>query len=164
MLAETEEEVAITLPTNSERLYMILSALTGDSDPNLWRIGALQGLVKMVRHYGLKGLEEDNESAFNDALYQVEDMLNRLKPVLGTLPENLPTLRDPAEIAALKEDWASDPSWDLEETRGFEAHAEDLRRHRLEIQNRNDLTSQLKTGSILQGLATLLAPYIKQSE
>ena len=165
MLLDTQERVVITLPTNSEQLYLILAALTGDSDPNLWRIGALQGLVKIVRHYGLpKDLDEDNESAFNEALYKVDDMLNRLKPVLGTLPENIPTLCDPAEVAALKSDWEDDGTWDLEDTRGFEAHAEDLLRHRLEFENRQHQDSQRKTSSTLHGLATLLAPYLKQSE
>lgn len=30
------------------------------------------------------------------------------------------------EIDKLKRSWADDPSWDLEETEGFEAHREDL--------------------------------------
>lgn len=38
----------------------------------------------------------------------------------------MPTVRTPAEIDALKFNWASDPCWDIEDTEGFEAHHDEL--------------------------------------
>lgn len=35
--------------------------------------------------------------------------------------------RTPQEIQKLKQDWANDPCWDLEDTEGFEAHREELK-------------------------------------
>jgi hypothetical protein len=37
-----------------------------------------------------------------------------------------------AEIEKLKSDWHSDPSWDIEDTEGFEAHRHELYVYRLE--------------------------------
>lgn len=34
--------------------------------------------------------------------------------------------KTPAEIADLKVQWAQDPCWDIADTEGFEAHAEEL--------------------------------------
>lgn len=39
-----------------------------------------------------------------------------------------------AEIDALKASWREDPSWDLEETEGFEAHKAELLRYRVEVE------------------------------
>lgn len=38
------------------------------------------------------------------------------------------------EIQQLKESWRRDPSWDLEDTEGFEAHREELLAYRLEFE------------------------------
>ncbi|MCC3159721.1 hypothetical protein LJ737_20940 [Hymenobacter sp. 15J16-1T3B] len=35
--------------------------------------------------------------------------------------------RTPEEIENLKDSWASDPCWDIEDTEGFEAHYEELK-------------------------------------
>ena len=39
------------------------------------------------------------------------------------------------EIDALKRDWSSDPSWDIEETDGFEDHYHELLEYRIEMES-----------------------------
>lgn len=41
-----------------------------------------------------------------------------------------------AEIAALKENWALDPCWDIETTEGFEAHHDELAAYRDEMETK----------------------------
>lgn len=40
------------------------------------------------------------------------------------------------DIEALKRNWEEDPCWDIEHTEGFEAHADELRAHRLKMETR----------------------------
>jgi uncharacterized protein YPO0396 len=42
----------------------------------------------------------------------------------------------PAQIEQLKKSWSQDPHWDLENTRGFEDHREELLAYRREIEAR----------------------------
>lgn len=42
------------------------------------------------------------------------------------------TTKTAEEIERLKQDWRLDPCWDIEDTAGFEAHAEELKAFRLE--------------------------------
>jgi len=62
-------------------------------------------------------------------------------------------MKTPQEIATLKADWKRDRSWDIEQTPGFEDHAEELLAHRLKVeaddaqraaQYRRDLLDSLK--------------------
>jgi hypothetical protein len=117
-------------PTNSERLYMVLDALTGDSEPANWRINAVQGLLRLARMKAAE-LGEDGEDATSE-IFLVEEMLQRLSGAFAGLPESLPRLRSPEEVETLKRQWHADPCFDLEEAEGFEAHAEDLLRYRYE--------------------------------
>lgn len=39
------------------------------------------------------------------------------------------------EINSLKWNWSHDPSWDIENTEGFEEHKKDLYIYRLEVEN-----------------------------
>jgi hypothetical protein len=43
-----------------------------------------------------------------------------------------------ADIDALKASWREDPSWDIEETEGFEAHKAELLRYRVEVEAERD--------------------------
>jgi hypothetical protein len=140
------------LPTNSERLFRILDALTGDSDASMWRINSVRTLMTIVRHVGLKDSEDpDAGDAAQQALYQIQEMLDLLCAALGGLSEYLPRLRSRADLDALKANWESDPSWDIETTSGFEAHAEDLLKYRLSsnAQERMHLSQAQETASSL---------------
>lgn len=44
--------------------------------------------------------------------------------------DDAPARRTAAEIADLKANWLNDSCWDIEETEGFEAHYQELRRWR----------------------------------
>lgn len=57
--------------------------------------------------------------------------LELLDQVLGAAPQ----LKSRAEIEALKENWLSDPCWDIEDTEGFEAHYGELYAFRLAQEN-----------------------------
>lgn len=46
--------------------------------------------------------------------------------------------RTPEEIAELKAAWLADPYWVLEDTPGFEAHRDELRRYRLETHEKQE--------------------------
>ncbi len=123
-------------PTNSERLYLILHAVTGDSDPSLWNLNGVATLVSAVRKIGLKETEDDRVSdAVGTALSQVNQMLERLRTALSGLPEYLPRTRRHDEIEHLKQDWlAAGQFYPIETTSGYEAHFEDLRAWRLEVE------------------------------
>jgi hypothetical protein len=98
----------------------------------MWRINSVCTLMTIVRHVGLRDSEDpDAGDAAQQALYQIQKMLDLLRAALGGLPEYLPRLRSRADLDALKANWESDPSWNIETTSGFEAHAEDLLRYRL---------------------------------
>lgn len=43
-------------------------------------------------------------------------------------------LKTPEEIQKLKDGWRHDPIWDIERTEGFEAHFEELKAYRLEVE------------------------------
>jgi hypothetical protein len=133
-----EEEEERKLPSNTERLYLILGALTGDSDSSLWNIAGAATLATLVRKVGLKETEDDTVSDVAvQAVYQVTRMLEKLSAALSGLPEYLPRLRRADEIEHLKHDWlASGQYGDIEMTFGFEAHADDLRIWRLEVELR----------------------------
>lgn len=131
---DNEEE--LKQPSNSERLYSIMNALTGDSDPSLWNLNGAVSLATMVRKIGLKETEDDSVSdAVGQALYQVNQMIEKLSAALSGMPEYLPRVRGSHEIEHLKQGWLDSGQYGLiEETSGFEAHAEDLRAWRLEIE------------------------------
>lgn len=131
---DTEE--GFKLPTNSERLYLILNALTGDSDSSLWNLNGVAALATMVRKIGLRETEDDTVTdALGQALFQVNRMLEKLLVALSGLPEYLPHLRRPEEIEQLKQEWlATGQFYPVEDTSGFAAHAEDLRAWRLGIE------------------------------
>jgi len=40
------------------------------------------------------------------------------------------------DIELLKSNWRSDPCWDIECTEGFEAHTEELKKYRLEMEQK----------------------------
>lgn len=63
----------------------------------------------------------------HDSAYAIE-LLDR---VVGAAPQIKPR----AEIEALKENWLSDPCWDIEDTEGFEAHYGELYAFRLAQEN-----------------------------
>lgn len=44
------------------------------------------------------------------------------------------TRRTEAELHNLKASWTEDPHWDIEDTDGFEAHVEELRSYRLQME------------------------------
>ena len=46
----------------------------------------------------------------------------------------LPIGKTPEEIQQLKRDWRHDPSWDIESSPGFEAHRDQLREYRLDME------------------------------
>lgn len=123
-------------PTNSERLYMILAALTGDSDPANWNINGVATLAALVKKIGLKNTDDDSvDEAASTAIYQANRMIEKLQMALAGLPEYLPRLRRRDEIAKLKENWiASGRGWNIEATTGFEAHTEDLRTYSLQTE------------------------------
>lgn len=50
----------------------------------------------------------------------------------------------PAELAALKAIWLEDPYWIIEDTNGFEAHRDELRKFRLEAHAKLDQDKQAK--------------------
>lgn len=41
-----------------------------------------------------------------------------------------------SEIDSLKRQWSADPSWDIEDTQGFEEHRQELYIYRLEVENK----------------------------
>jgi len=43
-------------------------------------------------------------------------------------------LKTPEEIQKLKDGWRHDPIWDIENTEGFEAHFNELKTYRLEVE------------------------------
>ena len=43
-------------------------------------------------------------------------------------------MKSKEEIKDLKEQWHSDPSWDIEDTEGFEAHRAELKEYRLKCE------------------------------
>ncbi len=133
---DTEED--LRQPSNSERLYLILNALTGDSDSSLWNLNGVATLASMVRKVGLNETEDDTVSdVAGQALFQINHMLKKLSVALSGLPEYLPRLRRPDEIEHLKNEWLSAGQfYPIEKTSGFEAHAEDLRAWRLEVELR----------------------------
>jgi hypothetical protein len=49
-----------------------------------------------------------------------------------------PTRRTPAELKDLLADWESDPSWELVDSRGFEAHGEELAAHQAAFEQRQE--------------------------
>ncbi len=133
-----ENDENFKLPSNSERLYLILNALTGDSDSSLWNLNGVATLASMVRKIGLRETEDDTVSdAAGQALFQVNRMLEKLSVALSGLPEYLPRLRRPDEIEQLKQEWlAASQFYPIENTSGFAAHAEDLRAWRLGVELR----------------------------
>jgi len=137
------EEEDFKQPSNSERLYSILNAITGDSDSSLWNLNGVATLATMVRKIGLKETEDDTVSdAAGLALYQVNQMLDKLSVALSGLPEYLPRIRRHDEIERLKQEWqAGGQFYPIENTSGFEAHAEDLRAWRLGVE-----LEQLRSG------------------
>lgn len=46
------------------------------------------------------------------------------------------TDRTPDEIKALKASWEADPSWDIEDTEGFEGHATELKSYRHQMERK----------------------------
>lgn len=145
-------------PTNSERLYRILHALTGDSEPNLWRVSAVRALVAEVRRRGLR--DDEDPSATLGALTEIEQMLQLLVEVLRYLPEPLPAIQSQEALEQLRSNWRSDPCRGIETTEGFEAHQEDLLTYRLGM----DLAAKRKhfdeLDATMRLLATSLAPYL----
>jgi hypothetical protein len=138
-----KEEEELKLPSNTERLYLILDALTGDSDSSLWNLNGAATLAALVRKVGLKEIEDDTISdVAGQAVYQVTRMLEKLSVALCGLPEYLPRVRRVDEVQRLKQDWLASGQYDpIEKTFGFEAHAEDLRAWRLEVE-----LNQLRNG------------------
>lgn len=53
------------------------------------------------------------------------------------MSDQIATSKTPEEIEDLKRRWLSDPCWDIENTSGFEAHVEELKAYRLDIEARN---------------------------
>ncbi|MGA7181597.1 MAG: hypothetical protein WBX11_18715 [Thiobacillaceae bacterium] len=51
-------------------------------------------------------------------------------------------IRPPAELAALRAIWLEDPYWAIEDTDGFEAHRDELRKFRLETDAKNEQAKQ----------------------
>ena len=45
-----------------------------------------------------------------------------------------PQIRSADDIQSLKKDWANDPCWDIEDSEGFEAHYDELKAYRLEME------------------------------
>ena len=43
-------------------------------------------------------------------------------------------IRSADDIQSLKKNWANDPCWDIEDTEGFEAHYDELKVYRLEME------------------------------
>lgn len=131
-----DNEEDLKMPSNSERLYLILNALTGDSDSSLWNLNGVATLATMVRKIGLRETEDDTVSdAAGQALFQVNRMLEKLSVALSGLPEYLPRIRRPDEIEQLKQEWlAAGQYYPIENTSGFEAHAEDLLAWRLGVE------------------------------
>lgn len=46
------------------------------------------------------------------------------------------------EIENLKQNWKSDPCWDIEETEGFEDHKKELLEYRLMVEGNNEKTEK----------------------
>jgi len=42
--------------------------------------------------------------------------------------------KTPEQIQILKDDWRNDPCWDIEETKGFESHKDELLEYRLRLE------------------------------
>jgi hypothetical protein len=82
-----DNEEGFNQPTNSERLYVILNALTGDSDSSLWNLNGIATLALMVRKIGPKETEDTVSDVAGQALYQVNQMLEKLSSALSGLPE-----------------------------------------------------------------------------
>lgn len=59
---------------------------------------------------------------------RILDIVEAVEPIAA------PAQRTPAEIADLKRQWLNDPSWDIEDTEGFEAHRDELLAWRLKDQ------------------------------
>jgi polyhydroxyalkanoate synthesis regulator phasin len=57
------------------------------------------------------------------------------------------------EIEALKIDWASDPSWDIEDTEGFEEHYDELLAYRKqkELEWRQKAQANLEKAAVILG-------------
>lgn len=48
--------------------------------------------------------------------------------------ENKQERRSTSELEELKKSWSRDPIWDIEDTKGFEAHREELLEHRRRVE------------------------------
>ncbi len=55
-----------------------------------------------------------------------------------------PQTRTPEEIQKLKDSWAYDPCWDIEDSEGFEAHYEELKAWRLDTEKKHELAAQAR--------------------
>ena len=76
------------------------------------------------------------------------------------------TRRTEQEIAALKDEWLSDPCWDIENTEGFELHHDELKRWSLEKKAEESRWwyEQVATKAAKLGCSYALAEYIYQLE
>jgi hypothetical protein len=78
------------------------------------------------------------------------------------------TIKSKRQIAHLKRQWLADPSWDIEDTQGFEDYAVELARFRVEQEKKwaeERQTSLLaKSASLGCYGNTILAAYIERLE
>lgn len=76
------------------------------------------------------------------------------------------TKRTPQEIEALKQNWASDPCWDIEDTKDFEAHYAELRDWRFNREETEAIKEEnrLMTKAVTLGCSVELVGYIEALE
>lgn len=74
--------------------------------------------------------------------------------------------KTPQEIDHLKNNWLSDPCWDIEDTKGFEAHYTDLRDWRFQLEETEAIKEEnrLMTKAVSLGCSVELVGYIEALE
>jgi len=109
----------------------------------------------------------DETSRLHTALTGCDDNGQPVNTVAAVEPLSpVAQLKTSDELAHLKANWLGDPCWDIEDTKGFEAHYNELRDWRFNLEETEAIKEEnrLMTKAVTLGCTVELVGYIETLE